>query len=588
VLDKRRIRPAALNAALVLVPAKRGDLTELLKRAGARVAPVRGEDTATSPYAGTFESPGGMQVRIVGKSGLLIAKLGDEVWHVLPRGPGPVFHPLGDEQATFAFDSSGRRVVGLRVKEGTLESVFERLSATAAVPQPALPRDDDGPVAVVRPRNWPSFRGPHTSGVADGQQPPATWDTATGRNVRWKTPLPGLAHSSPITWGDKVFVTTAVSADPKSEFRPGLYGAGTSAKDVSRHRWQVFCVDKHSGEVLWRRTACEGVPRVKRHIKSSHSNPTPATDGKHLVVSFASEGLYCYDLDGNPLWKQALGRIDVGAFNDPDLQWGAASSPIINHDLVIVQCDRQKDSFIAAYHIDTGQRVWRTPRDEFPSWSTPTVYEAPGRPELIANGAKYIRGYDPRTGHELWRLGPNSEIPVPAPVLGQGLIFVTNGYRPIQPIYAIRPGAAGDISLQPGAESSDAVAWSKTRGGPYLPTPLVYGSYLYTCSNSGIVTCYDARSGKQIYRQRLGGSGGYSASPVAADGKLYFTAEEGDVRVVRAGPRYALLAINKMGDTCMATPAIADGMIFVRTQHYLFGIGRRAPAKGDARLVRPR
>jgi outer membrane protein assembly factor BamB len=268
-----------------------------------------------------------------------------------------------------------------------------------------------------------------------------------------------------------------------------------------------------------------------------------------------------------------LGVIDVGAFNDPDLQWGTASSPIIYKNLVIVQCDRQKDSFLGVYDIDSGREVWRAARDEPPSWGTPTVYDGPPRAELITNGARYIRGYDPLTGKELWRLGPNSEITVPAPVVGHGLIFVTNGYRPIQPIFAILPGAFGDISLPEGQESGAQIAWSKTRGGPYQPTPIVYGPYLYVCNNNGILTAYEARTGKEVYRQRLGGKGGYSASPVAADGRLYFTSEEGEIRVVSAGPEFELLALHTMDDACMATPAIADGMIFVRTQHTLYGIG---------------
>src|SRR5262249_4150786 len=195
--------------------------------------------------------------------------------------------------------------------------------------------------------------------------------------------IAGLAHASSIVWDNRVFLTTAVSSDPKTQFKPGLYGEGTSASDVTPHRWLVYCLDKRTGKVLWERTAYEGVPKVKRHIKSSHANPTPATDGKHLVVSFASEGLYCYDLDGKLLWKRDLGIIDPGAFNDPDLQWGAGSSPILYQNLVIVQCDRQKDSFLAAYDADSGQPVWSVPRDEPPSWGTPTIYEGPARVELI-------------------------------------------------------------------------------------------------------------------------------------------------------------------------------------------------------------
>jgi outer membrane protein assembly factor BamB len=326
--------------------------------------------------------------------------------------------------------------------------------------------------------------------------------------------------------------------------------------------------------------AHEGVPKIKRHTKGSHANCTPATDGSHLVVCFGSEGLYCYDFAGKLLWKRDLGVLDSGFFFDADYQWGFGSSPIFYRNLVILQCDVGKNSFIAAYDVKTGNQVWQTSRDEIPSWGTPTVYEGEARAELITGGTKFARGYDPQTGKELWRLSRHAEITVPTPLAACGLIFITSGYRPIQPIYAIRPGANGDISLKEGQEVNSSVAWSKKRGGPYMTTPVAYGDYLYACSNSGIVTCYEARTGKQIYQERLGGSGGYTASPVAADGKLYFTSEEKGIRVVKAGPKFELLSTNPMGDVCMATPAISDGMIFVRTQHFIYGIGGAQVSKG--------
>jgi outer membrane protein assembly factor BamB len=293
------------------------------------------------------------------------------------------------------------------------------------------------------------------------------------------------------------------------------------------------------------------------------------------VVSLGSEGLYCYDRDGKLLWHRSLGVLDSGWFYDADYQWGFGSSPILYRDLVIVQCDVGKGSFLAAYQIADGKEVWKTSRDEIPSWGTPTIVEGPQRVELVTNATKLVRGYDPLTGAELWRLGKNAEITVPTPIFGAGLIFITSGYRPIQPIYAVRPGVNGDISLEKGKTASNAIAWSKKSGGPYMPTPLVYDGYLYTCQNSGLLTCYEAKTGKEVYKERLGGPSGYTASPVAADGKLYFPSEEDGVRVVRAGPKFELLAVNALGDACLATLAICDGMILVRTQHYLLGIGRK-------------
>lgn len=429
---------------------------------------------------------------------------------------------------------------------------------------------------VLSGQNWPSFRGPGASGVADGKAP-THWDVPKGVNVAWKVEIPGLAHSSPVVWGDQVYITTAVSSDPKAVFRHGLFGDVDPSPDVSKHSWRVYCLDKATGKIIWEKVAHEGTPKTKRHSKSSQASSSPATDGKHVVAFFGSEGLYTYDTNGKLLWKQDLGILNAGWFYDPDYEWGTASSPIIYKNLVIVQCDIQKNSFAAAYDINDGHRVWMTPREEIPSWGTPTIYEGKNHAELITQATKFIRGYDPMTGKELWRLSGNSEVTAPTPIVAHDLIFVTNGYRVVQPIFAIRPGASGDISLKAGQESNDSIAWSKQHGGPYMPTPVVYGDYLYTCNNQGITACYKAKTGERVYQQRLGEGGAYSASPVAADGKIYYTSEDGDVFVVKAGPIYELLATNPIGEVCMASPAISDGKLFVRAEHHLFAIGE--PAK---------
>jgi len=276
--------------------------------------------------------------------------------------------------------------------------------------------------------------------------------------------------------------------------------------------------------------------------------------------------------------------LDSGWFYDADYQWEHGSSPVIYRDLVIVQADVQKDSFIAAYNIKTGKLAWKTSRDEISSWGTPTVYEGKTRAEVITNGSKAIRGYDPMTGKELWRLTPNSEVTTPTPFAARDLIFVTSGYRVIQPIYAIKPGATGDISLKDGATSNTYIAWSKTRGGPYMPTPIVYGDVLYTCSNQGVVTAYNADNGERLYQERLGGKGGaFTASPVASDGKLYFSSEDGEVFVVKAGPKYELLATNPVGEVMMATPAISEGLVFVRGRSHLFAFGDASAHKLKAK-----
>ena len=435
----------------------------------------------------------------------------------------------------------------------------------------------------ARAQNWPQFRGPSASGVVEGQAAAVTWDAQKSVNTRWKTAIPGLAHSSPVVWGNKIFVTTAITSAAKDETRYGLYGDVAPVKDDPKHIWKVFALDKQTGKILWERTAYEGLPKVKRHPKSTHADSTPATDGKHVIALFGSHGLYAYDLNGKLLWKQDLGVLDAGWFYDPDYQWEYGASPIIYKNMVIVQADIQKNSFIAAYNIKNGKRLWITPREEIPSWSTPTVYEGKSRAELVTNGTKAIRGYDPVTGKELWRLGPNSEVATPTPIFAHDLIYVTTGYRVIQPIYVIRPGAAGDISLKNGKESSDFIAWSKTRGGPYMPTPVIYGELLYIVSNQGVLTTYQAKTGERLYQERLGGKGGaFTASPVASDGKIYLSSEDGEVFVVKAGPKYELLATNPVGQVMMATPAISDGLVIVRGVSHLFAFGETPDARAKS------
>jgi outer membrane protein assembly factor BamB len=434
--------------------------------------------------------------------------------------------------------------------------------------------------SLTQAQNWPQFRGPGATGVVEGHAAATKWNVEKSENVRWKTEIPGLAHSSPVVWGDKVFVSTAVTTSAKDETRYGLYGDVAPVKDDPRHTWKVYALDKQTGKILWERVAYDGIPKVKRHPKSTHADSTPVTDGRYLVVLFGSHGLYAYDLDGKLKWKQDLGMLDSGWFYDADYQWEHGSSPVIYRDLVIIQADIQKDSYIAAYDIKSGKLVWKTPREEISSWGTPTVYDSKTRPEVITNGSKAIRGYDPMTGKELWRLTPNSEVTTPTPFVAQDLIFVTSGYAPIQPIYAIKPGAVGDITLKDGKESSDSIAWSKQRGGPYMPTPVVYGDLLYTCSNQGVLTAYNAKTGERVYQERLGGKGGaFTASPVASDGKLYLSSEDGDIFVVKTGPKYELLATNPVGEVMMATPAISDGLVIVRGLKHVFAFGEAATAK---------
>jgi outer membrane protein assembly factor BamB len=304
-------------------------------------------------------------------------------------------------------------------------------------------------------QNWPSFRGQNGSGVAEGNSPPTVWDAEKSINILWKTAIPGLGHSSPIVWEDRVFVTTAVSSAANLQFVHGLTETGASAEDNSKHSWRVYCLDRSTGRVIWQKAVSEGPPKVKRHVKASYANSTPATDGKYLVVSFGSEGLYCFDLEGKLLWKRDLGILDGGWTADPESHFGFGSSPVIYKQLAIVQCDTQSQSFIAGFNLADGRRVWQSMRAEDSSWSTPAIYEARDHAELITTGTKYYRGYDPQTGKELWRLADGVDVKIPSPI-AHGLYFLSGGdarahvagCAPVQ--REIKPETPGTAAASPG------------------------------------------------------------------------------------------------------------------------------------------
>lgn len=419
-------------------------------------------------------------------------------------------------------------------------------------------------------QQWPQFRGAATSGVAETAVP-TTWNLASGAHVLWKTAIDGLAHSSPIVWGDRIFVTTAISAASNPQLDVRHAGIGMAADD-GRQTWKVVALDKPTGKVVWEQTAFTGVPRVKRHLKASHASATPATDGTYVVALFGSEGLYCYDMTGRLIWKQDLGVMNTGLVGDEGNQWGPASSPIIHGPVVIVQNDRQRESFLAAYELKTGEQVWKVDRDEFPSWATPLVVTTGGRSELVTNASKFLRGYDPMTGRELWRLpAAETQVKVPSPVAGPGMVIVTGGYpRGSHPIFAIKPQQHG--AIDPAGPS--AFAWRLERGSPYVPTPLVYGGEMYVLADNGVLAAYDVTTGTRLYQQRLDETPlGFSASPIGAGGHVYLASEDGDVFVVKAGRTFELVARNDMNESLMATPAPAGGMLIIRGRSHVFAIG---------------
>lgn len=428
-------------------------------------------------------------------------------------------------------------------------------------------------VSATHAQQWPSFRGEGGSGVAAVGSPPVTWDVAASRNVAWSTPIPGLAHSSPVVWGDRVFLTTAVNVTGEGPDLTDRAVEIQGARDMGRHQWKVYSLDRRTGRVLWERMVHEGVPRVKRHGKASHASASPATNGAYVVVSMGSEGLYCFDMEGTLQWKQDLGVLDVGMVQDPTAQWGPGSSPIIDGDLVIVQDDRQRSqqSYLIAFDLRTGKERWRSKRDEMPAWSTPVVHKSATRQTIVTNASRYIRGYDDRDGREVWQLADtqaqppagigDGQVKVSTPILAGDLAIVTGGWPSgARPIYAIRV-------------ADGTLAWKVDRGSPYTPTPIVYEDLLYVVTDNGVLATYDITTGTRLYQRRIAeGAGGFSASPVAAAGRVYFTSEDGVVHVVRAGRTFELLASNDMREVCMATPAIANEMLLVRTRTRLYGL----------------
>jgi outer membrane protein assembly factor BamB len=478
-----------------------------------------------------------------------------------------------DGGALAAFSGRGGTVEGMAVNRGG--DVVEMAPAFGPPPATlATAVSTPMPARALRgtPRPWPSFRGAAAAGNGDGQGAPTTWDVPSGRNVRFRTPIPGLGLSSPIVWGDRLFVTTAVSARDDRSFRTGLYGDGASVDDMTEHSFRLYALDTGSGRIVWEREVHRGAPGAKRHLKSSQANSTPATDGKRVVVLFGTVGvLAAYDMEGRPLWRREIGALDCGDEVFGNTEWGHGSSPVIHKDAVLVQADHKGVSFLAAYRLSDGAELWSSPREEASTWSTPNVLPGPSGDEIVANG-RTIRGYEAASGKLLWTLAPNSQNVVASPVVGDGLAFITAGYPPVRPIYAVRPGQRGDLSLPEGQTASRALAWSHPRGGSYIPTPLLYGGRLYTLNNNGIIAGYRADTGERLFEARIGtGTSAFSASPVAADGRLYVASENGEVYVLRAGSE-EVIARNDMGEVVMATPAISDGLLAVRTLGHVVGL----------------
>ena len=415
--------------------------------------------------------------------------------------------------------------------------------------------------------NWPMFRGPRAAGVADDVTLASAWNVANGTRVKWRAPIAGLSHASPIVWGDRVYVLSAVAEgsalDMKAE---GV----VFAKDTIAHEWRLHALDRDTGRERWVRVVHRGIPRQPRHVRATYANATPATDGSYIALVLANEGLFVLDMEGAVLWRKEM------APSDPEFSLDPASSPVIVDNAVVVQNDWQKGGFVAAFDLKTGSERWRVARDEGLSWSTPGVFESSTGTQIVLNSSRWIRALHPRDGRELWRLNNTAKGSwdrVVTPIASEGLLILAGGGGD-RPIFAVRPTAAGDISLPPNQRTSDAVAWTTEKGSPYMPTPLAYRGLIYVCASNGVLTVYRAKDGSLVYQSRLAdGAGPFSASPVAAGGRVYFPGEDGDVYVVAAGDKFELLSRNSMSAPVFATPAIAGNTLILRTTDAVYAVG---------------
>jgi outer membrane protein assembly factor BamB len=433
--------------------------------------------------------------------------------------------------------------------------------------QQAVTKDEPG-------QQWAGFRGTLAGGVFDNADLPENWSVKETKNVKWIVGIPGLGLSCPVIWENKVFVTSAISRTDSNGIKTGIYGDIESVGDNNEHEWKTFCFDKNSGKLIWEKTAYSGVPKVRRHPKSTHANCTVTTDGRYVVSFFGSEGLYCYDMDGGLKWKKDFGILRSAFFSAPSAEWEFASSPILYQSRVIVQCDVLENSFLAAMDAETGNELWKVVRNDYPGWATPNIYLKEGRPIVVVNGFKQIGGYDFETGKEVWNMSGGGDIPIPTPVIGNNLIYFNSAHGKQSPIFAVKKEAIGDISLAENQASNEFVAWSLPRAGSYMQTMILYEGLLYSCDLNGGISCFDAETGQRIYRNKLGAVSSFTASPVIADHRLYITDDEGMVYMVQTGREFKLLNTSSLGDVCMTSPAIAKGLMIFRTQHSLIAVGK--------------
>jgi outer membrane protein assembly factor BamB len=424
---------------------------------------------------------------------------------------------------------------------------------------------------LVSADEWPRFRGPSAGVAADDPALPETWSPT--QNVVWKADIPGLGWSSPVVWGDHIFLTAVVNTGQQEPPKPGFY-LGDWPPSAAPHRWMVYDLDFRTGKVRWEREVSSAPPAKAKHLKNSYASETPVTDGERVYFYFSNAGLFVFDLNGRAVWSKPIAPLKTRN------NWGSAASPVLHGDRIYVVNDNDEQSYLAAYDKRTGAEIWKTSRAEGTNWSTPFVWENAVRTEIITSGSDRVRSYD-LSGKVLWELSGMSTISIPTPFDRHGLLYIASGYiaDPLRPAYAIRPGASGDISLKPEETTNAYIVWSARTGAPYNPTPLVYGDYYYTLFDRGFFTNHDAKSGKEIYgRQRVAtDASGFTASPWAYNGRIFAMSEDGDTYVIRAGTAFELIGKNSLNEMTLATPAVAHGSLLIRTASKLYRISKVTP-----------
>ena len=424
--------------------------------------------------------------------------------------------------------------------------------------------------------NWPQFRGETAGVVADNPALPVSW--GPDENVAWRIDMPGRGWSSPIVWGDHVFVLTStavtgpeVPIQPIENYRARSLGGAMTAAYITEQteplQWVLYDIDFDTGEVRWERTLHEAVPSLPTHQKSTFASETPVTDGERVYTYMADIGLFAVDFDGNLVWSVEFGWL-------PRREWGAASSPVLHDGRLYVVNDNDEQSYVAAFDAATGAELWRTDREEGSNWSTPFVWQNDVRTELVTTGREGVRSYG-LDGELLWQLTGMSTLVIPTPFSDHGLLYINSGYVADEnrPVYAIRPGATGDITLPEGSNSNDYIVWSHPQLGSYNPSSLVYGDYHYTLLDRGIMMAYDARTGEELYqRKRITAGTLFTASPWAYNGKIFVLSEDGDTFVVQAGAEFSVLGRNSLDEMTLSTPAVARDSLIIRTATKLYRI----------------